>query len=143
MFLQDHLSDVGSTPKAAAVAAAAAVGSSSSNSASTPGQPDGRHSSGSRGGAAEPAGPQGSSGHAAASHGTAVTFTSSEYDDLVDDIVSDKPQLNLSDLEAKLDIINPEDLTVSVEEGSVCCCSVKAFTDCRAVCRGVVFSPET
>jgi hypothetical protein len=47
-----------------------------------------------------------------------VTFTSSEYDDLVDDIVSDKPQLALADLEAKLDIINPEDLTVSAERTS-------------------------
>jgi hypothetical protein len=51
-------------------------------------------------------------GAPAGSHGTGVTFTSSELDDLMEDIVSDKPALNLCELEAKLDIISPDDLTV-------------------------------
>lgn len=92
---------------AAATAAAANVGNSSgSTGASRP--TDGQNSSGSnRGTAAEPSGP------VAGSSGTAVTFNSSEYDELAEDIVTDKGTLNLSDLEAKLDIISSEDLTVS------------------------------
>lgn len=124
--MSDHLS--GSTPKgaaiAAATAAAAAVGSSGTDSAAgTPHHTtsDDRTSSGSnRGGAAEPAGPIAAGGgggqepRSAATDKTGGTMTSNEYNDLVEDIVSDKPQLSLTDLEAKLDIISPEDLTVSV-----------------------------
>jgi hypothetical protein len=116
--MSEHLS--GSTPThkgaaiAAATAAAAAVGSSSSDNVETPRRNDGRHSTGSNKGTAEPAGPSGDSNNATNNTNiTHVTFTSSEYDDLVEDIVSDKPQLNLTDLEAKLDIISLDDITVS------------------------------
>lgn len=121
--MSDHLS--GSTPKGAAIAAATATAApiSSSGTDSAAGTPrhttsDDRTSSGSnRGGAAEPAGPVAAGGgqepRSAATDKTAGTMTSNEYDDLVEDIVSDKPQLSLTDLEAKLDIISPEDLTVS------------------------------
>jgi hypothetical protein len=75
---------------------------------------DGRHSTGSNRGAAEPAGLSGGSNNATnITNVTNVTFTSCEYDDLVEDIVSDKPQFNLTDLEAKLDIISLDDITVS------------------------------
>lgn len=109
----------GSTPThkgaaiAAATAAAAAVGSSS-NSASAPHEADGSHSAGSNRGAAEPAAPGGGSNNVTNNtNNTQGTFTGSEYDDLIEDIVSDKPQLNLTDLEAKLDIISLDDITVS------------------------------
>jgi hypothetical protein len=43
-----------------------------------------------------------------------MQLTSSEYEDLVNDMVSSEGsiQLKLADLEAKLEIISPEDLTV-------------------------------
>jgi hypothetical protein len=56
-----------------------------------------------------------SSSSTAPGHGSAGTqLTSSEYDDLVADVVSNdsSTQLKLADLEAKLEIISPEDLTV-------------------------------
>jgi hypothetical protein len=43
---------------------------------------------------------------------------------LAEDIVSDKLGLNLSDLEVKLDIISPEDLTVS---------GVRRTVECRGI----------
>jgi hypothetical protein len=53
-----------------------------------------------------------------------MQLTSSEYEDLVNDVVSSEGsmQLKLADLEAKLEIISPEDLTVSWQgtAGSVC-----------------------
>jgi hypothetical protein len=131
-LLQDHMSDnlSGSTPQsavAAATAAAAAVGSTS-NSTGTPRHADGRHSSDSARAAAlmqsaEPAGPASAGRNVSNTNNTAAsnTFTSSEYDDLAEDIVSDTAALKLSDLEAKLDIISPEDLTVSNAIGAEFC----------------------
>jgi hypothetical protein len=58
----------------------------------------------------------GSSNSTVPGHGSSGTqLTSSEYDDLVADVVSNdsSTQLKLADLEAKLEIISPEDLTVS------------------------------
>jgi hypothetical protein len=57
----------------------------------------------------------GSSNSTVPGHGSSGTqLTSSEYDDLVADVVSNdnSTQLKLADLEAKLEIISPEDLTV-------------------------------
>lgn len=59
---------------------------------------------------------------AAASAGTNATagtsstggLTSSEYEELVGEVVSESPHMNLADLEAKLEIIRPEDLQVWV-----------------------------
>lgn len=40
------------------------------------------------------------------------TLTSSEYGELVEDLVTDSPKVSLADLEARLEIIKPEDLEV-------------------------------
>lgn len=45
-------------------------------------------------------------------HSSTTTFTCSEYDDLVEDLVTESPKISLSDLEARLEIIKPEDLEV-------------------------------
>jgi hypothetical protein len=146
-----------STPKAAAAAVAAATAaaaaageSGSGGSGSTPrhatdshgsggnstprhttdshgstGSASGRHRTASDGGAGGHGGGAGG-GNATASSGT-PKVTSSEFDELMDEVVSDKPTMKLSDLESRLEMIAIEDLQVCCSasfEGEVRVCEV-------------------